>query len=124
VTTDSKSGIVNDVNQWGLEQDYPRYIVDLVKRVVTVSIRTVEIVNALPELEFGQSSSQPRRLNEADAVDPTTQASAHSYGSEPALPETSRSQQRFAPRPPKMGSEAEHGNRTKKGTPSLDVVVQ
>lgn len=60
VTTDSKSGIVNDVNQWGFEQDYPRYIVDLVKRVVAVSVQTVQIVSQLPELNFRQESSQPR----------------------------------------------------------------
>ena len=29
----------------------PRYIVDLIKRVVTVSVRTVEIVEGLPSLE-------------------------------------------------------------------------
>lgn len=57
VTTDRKSGIVNDVNQWGLEQNYPRYIVDLVKRVVTVSVRTVEIVSGLPEVEFDPRSN-------------------------------------------------------------------
>ena len=66
MTTDSKSGIVNDVNQWGLEQSYPRYIVDLVKRVVTVSVRTVRVVSQLPELEFRQGSSQPRRLDAAE----------------------------------------------------------
>ena len=52
VKTDSKSGIVNDPNQWGLELGHPRYIIDLVKRVVTVSLRTVELVEALPSLSF------------------------------------------------------------------------
>lgn len=52
VKTDKDSGIVNDVNQWGLEQDYPRYIIDLIKRVVTVSVRSVEIVRTLPRLDF------------------------------------------------------------------------
>ena len=52
VKTDKASGIVNDVNQWGLEHGQPRYIIDLVKRVVTVSLRTVEIVGALPKLTF------------------------------------------------------------------------
>ena len=51
VTTDKTSGIVNDVNDWGLEQGEPRYIVDLVKRIVTVSVETVAIVEALPELQ-------------------------------------------------------------------------
>jgi predicted helicase len=52
VKTDKPSGIVNDVNQWGLERGEPRYIIDLVKRVVTVSMRTVEIVSKLPKLTF------------------------------------------------------------------------
>ena len=51
IKTDKDSGIVNDPNQWGLERGEPRYIVDLIKRVVTVSERTVEIVEGLPSLE-------------------------------------------------------------------------
>ena len=51
VKTDKDSHIVNDPNQWGLERGAPRYILDLIKRVVTVSVRTVEIVSALPSLE-------------------------------------------------------------------------
>ena len=51
IKTDKDSGIVNDPNQWGLERGSPRYIVDLIKRVVTVSVRTVEIVAGLPSLE-------------------------------------------------------------------------
>ena len=51
VKTDKASGIVNDPNQWGLERGEPRYILDLIKRVVTVSVRTVEIVAGLPSLE-------------------------------------------------------------------------
>ena len=49
VTTDTKggSGIVNDPNEYS---DDPRYIVDLVKRVVTVSMETMEIVHMLPPL--------------------------------------------------------------------------
>ena len=49
VTTDTKggSGIVNDPNEYS---DDSRYIVDLVKRVVTVSMETMEIVHMLPPL--------------------------------------------------------------------------
>ena len=50
VKTAKDSGIVNDVNQWGEEQGQPRYILDLVKRIVTVSVETMAIVRALPEL--------------------------------------------------------------------------
>lgn len=48
VKTDKASGIVNDPNDWALEHENPRYIVDLVKRVTTVSVRTMEIVEGLP----------------------------------------------------------------------------
>lgn len=54
VKTDKASGIVNDVNQWGLEQGKPRYIIDLIKQVVILSIRTVEIVESLPRLRFDE----------------------------------------------------------------------
>lgn len=50
VKTDKASGIVNDPNDWGREHDDPRYIVDLVKRVTRVSVETMKIVDALPEL--------------------------------------------------------------------------
>ena len=46
----NQSGIVNDPNSWADEADEPRYILDLAKRVTTVSIRTVQIVENLPEL--------------------------------------------------------------------------
>jgi predicted helicase len=52
VKADKDSGIVNDPNDWASEHDDPRYIVDLVKRIVSVSMATVEIVEGLPELEL------------------------------------------------------------------------
>jgi predicted helicase len=52
VTTDKASGIVNDPNDWCDEHDEPRYIVELVKRVTTVSVETMRIVDALPALEL------------------------------------------------------------------------
>ncbi len=50
ITTHKKSGITNDPNDWADEVGEPRYILDLIKRVTTVSLRTVEIVSGLPEL--------------------------------------------------------------------------
>jgi predicted helicase len=44
VTTDKRSGITSDPNR----EDEPRYIVDLVGRVITVSVETVKIVAGLP----------------------------------------------------------------------------
>ena len=51
VKEDKASGIVNDPNDWGAEIGYPRYIIDLIKRVTTVSVETVKIVKSLPPLE-------------------------------------------------------------------------
>ena len=51
VTTDKDSGIVNDPNDWCTEHNNPRYIIDLIKRIVTVSVETVKITHALPKLE-------------------------------------------------------------------------
>ena len=46
VKTDKRSGIVNDPNR----ADQPRYIVDLIARVINVSLKTVELVKSLPAL--------------------------------------------------------------------------
>ena len=50
VKADGKSGITNDPNDWATEHGQPRYIIDLIKRITTVSVRTVEIVQGLPAL--------------------------------------------------------------------------
>ncbi|MFW8564862.1 DEAD/DEAH box helicase [Orrella sp. 11846] len=47
-TKDRDTGIINDPNEWS---DDPRYIVDLIKRIVTVSVETVKIIDGLPKLE-------------------------------------------------------------------------
>ena len=52
IKTDKPSGITNDPNDWSKEHHQPRYILDLLTRIVTVSMRTVEIVDALPRLAF------------------------------------------------------------------------
>lgn len=49
-TRDKDSGIVNDPNDWCKEHNQPRYIVDLIGRVVRVSVETMKIVNRLPML--------------------------------------------------------------------------
>lgn len=53
VKTDKASGIVNDPNDWSREVGDPRYILDLLARVVTVSVETVRIVRSLPALNVG-----------------------------------------------------------------------
>jgi predicted helicase len=52
LTKDTASGIVNDPNDWADEHGEPRYILDLLGRVVTVSVETMKIVDALPKLEI------------------------------------------------------------------------
>ena len=46
VRQDTKSGIINDPNLWA--PDNPRYIPDLIKRLVTLSIDSLNLINALP----------------------------------------------------------------------------
>ncbi len=46
VKVDKRSGIVNDPNR----EAKPQYIVDLIASVITISLKTVEIVNNLPPL--------------------------------------------------------------------------
>jgi len=59
VRTDKQSGIVNDPNDRSRELDDPRYIPDLLARIVTVSLRTMQIVDGLPPLAIreGQAAS-------------------------------------------------------------------
>ena len=47
---DKDSGIVNNPNDWAKEQGDPEYILKLLKSVVTVSVETIKVVNALPPL--------------------------------------------------------------------------
>lgn len=65
VRTDKDSGITNDPNDYS---DNPRYIVDLIESVITVSMRTLEIVDALPPLN---EREQPENWPEAWKVNPT-----------------------------------------------------
>ena len=52
VKTDKASGIVNDPNDFLREQGRPDAVVDLIKRLVTVSMRTQELLETLPTLEI------------------------------------------------------------------------
>ena len=48
VKVDKASGIVNDPNEYS---DDPRYILDLIGRLVTVSMETLDIIDGLPGIE-------------------------------------------------------------------------
>ena len=49
--TDKDSGIRNDPNEWCREHNDPAYILNLLKRVIRVSMETVKIVRDLPSLQ-------------------------------------------------------------------------
>lgn len=52
VTTHKDSQITNDPNDYCREIGNPRYILDLIKRIVTVSVETMKIVGQIPLLEI------------------------------------------------------------------------
>jgi predicted helicase len=53
VSSHKDSGIVNDANDWAIETMHnPRYPLELFQRVITVSLETMKIVNALPSLDI------------------------------------------------------------------------
>ncbi len=50
IKTDKSSGIVNDSYEWSREQQQPRYIINLIGRIVTVSLESMRIVDNLSDL--------------------------------------------------------------------------
>lgn len=57
VKTDKASGIVNDPNEYS---DDPRYIVDLIEKLIRVSMETMEIIDQLPSVsELSQPANWP-----------------------------------------------------------------
>jgi predicted helicase len=54
VSSDKRSGIINDPNRG----DDPQYILRLIGQVITLSLETVKIVRRLPKLIVSESASQ------------------------------------------------------------------
>lgn len=52
VKIDKDSQIKNAPNDWCDEHNDPKYILNLILSLITVSLETVKIVNNLPKLEF------------------------------------------------------------------------
>ena len=48
VKTDKKSGITDDPNDFS---DDPKYIFNLLLRIINVSLKTIDLINQLPKLE-------------------------------------------------------------------------
>ena len=56
ITTDKNSGITNNANDYANEtMNNPRYPLELLLRVITVSLETMKIVNNLPKLDVLES---------------------------------------------------------------------
>lgn len=51
LSVDKDSQIKNDPNDWCKEVNDPEYIINLIKRVVRVSVESVKIINSLPKIE-------------------------------------------------------------------------
>jgi len=47
IKTDKDSKITNDPNDWCDEHDDPTYIVDLIRKVTTVAVETMKIIDSL-----------------------------------------------------------------------------
>ncbi len=57
IKMDKDSGIKNDPNDWAAEHGKPSYILDLLLSIVTVSLETMKIVQALPALSFAEQTA-------------------------------------------------------------------
>lgn len=57
VKVDKASGIKNDPNDWAIEHYNPRYILDLLLSIITVSLETMKIVQALPALSLAKQGT-------------------------------------------------------------------
>lgn len=56
IKTDKESGITNDPNDWAIEHNQPRYILDLLLSVINVSLQTLDIIAALPKPDFTEKT--------------------------------------------------------------------
>jgi len=52
VTTHKESGIKNEADNLTAEHENPQYILDLLLSVITISLKTADIVNKLPKVEW------------------------------------------------------------------------
>jgi len=49
---------VNDPNDWAEEVGNPRYVLDLLLSIINVSMKTLDIVESLPKLDFEKLSGE------------------------------------------------------------------
>lgn len=55
VTRNNKSGILNDPNDYLMENDDPSYVVSLIKSLVNVAVKTIDLIEELPVLDIDDS---------------------------------------------------------------------
>lgn len=60
IKTDKDSGIKNAPNDWAKEHNKPRYILDLLLSIITVSVKSVDIINSLPKLEIDNNKEEEK----------------------------------------------------------------
>ena len=69
VKTDKDSGIENDANRYAIEtMNNPAYPLELFQRVITVSLRTMEIVRGLPRLVVAAYEGEPSTVPRIEAI--------------------------------------------------------
>ena len=64
IKTDNASGITKDPNAYGLESGDPEYLLNLLLGVIAVSVRTGQLVKALPELRWSEEKTQTEIINQ------------------------------------------------------------
>jgi len=52
ITIHKESGLKNDPNNWGIEHNNPQYILNLLLSIINVSVKTVNIVETLPDVNW------------------------------------------------------------------------
>lgn len=58
IKTDKDSGITNDPNDWAIEHNQPRYILDLLMSIINVSLQSLDIIAALPKPDFTEKTEK------------------------------------------------------------------
>jgi predicted helicase len=51
IQIDKDSNIKNDPNEYCNESEDPKYILNLLKKVINLSVQSVKIINSLPEID-------------------------------------------------------------------------
>jgi hypothetical protein len=86
VSTDKRSGIINDPNR----SEDPEYIVRLIGQVITVSLETVKIVRSLPCCEEGGTSAVEALANSITETEVETEMGEPEEPNETELPITAK----------------------------------